>query len=310
MRILFAGTPEFAQVQLQALLKAGFKIELVLTQPDRPSGRGQKLTPSPVKRLALEHNIPVAQPTSLKHEAIQKQIAELKADLMIVCAYGMLLPKAILELPKYGCWNIHASLLPRWRGAAPIQYALLKGDQQTGICLMQMDEGLDTGDVLLMKNCPISTDDTTGSLLEKLAVLGAETLIEGLQNINALKRTPQSLEGITHAPKITKEQAHIDWNQPSVVIERLLRALSPNPGAYTFNESDRIKIVCAKVLDAPPSQKPPGSVMDLSTEGMVVATQDGLLQVSELQLPGKSRLPVKELLNANPNFIKKGTVLK
>lgn len=308
MNIVFAGTPEFAKVQLEALIGNNYPIALVLTQPDRPAGRGQKLTPSPVKVLAQAHNIEVAQPTSLKQGEIIQQLEDIKPDLMIVSAYGMLLPQNILDLPKHGCWNIHASLLPRWRGAAPIHYAIWKGDDKTGISLMQMEAGLDSGPVLLRSAIPIEDTDTTGSLYNKLSQLGAQLLLEGLSKIDKLKPQPQDERAVTFSPKIQKEQAQINWGEPAIDIARAIRAFNPAPGAFTFYEQERIKLLSASPQSEHQSNHPPGQIIHLGPEGMSIATQNGVLVVHTLQRPGKKPQAISDVLNSHPNLFAVGNL--
>lgn len=306
MKLIFAGTPEFAKVQLQALIEQGHKIDLVLTQPDRPAGRGQKLAMSPVKAYALEQGLTVEQPTSLKDESIVTKLTNIKPDLIIVSAYGMLLPQHILDLPRLGCWNVHASLLPRWRGAAPIHYAILKGDRETGISLMQMEAGLDSGPVLLKAGIPIEDDDTTGSLHDKLATLGAQVLLDGLQQSEHLEPKVQDEQLVTLCPKIKKEQAKIDWHQNTHDIERAIRAFNPAPGAYTFYHGERIKVLQAKILTEHEPQSP-GQVQHISKHGLDISTKDGLLQIQLLQLPGKKPQTLEQIINAKPDFFKVGS---
>lgn len=310
MRLIFAGTPEFARIQLQALIEAGYTVELVLTQPDKPVGRGQKMTPPPVKQYALEAGIRVLQPTTLKNPEIVNELAALKPDLMIVSAYGMLLPKTVLSLPKWGCWNVHASLLPRWRGAAPIQYAILKGDAQTGITLMQMDEGLDTGDMLLKRAIAIDSNDTTGSLHDKLATLGAKVLLEGLEKRESLEPTKQESQVSCLAPKITKDQAHINWELSAQQIKQGILAFNPWPGAWTKLNGETIKIWQAQVLSNQQNSQPPGTLLEATKKGLDVSTGQGILRMTHIQFPGKKVLPVEALLNSKGELFKPGTLLQ
>ena len=233
MRVIFAGTPDFAANALAALIAAGHEILVVLTQPDRPKGRGMKLTPSPVKTLALQYNLPVWQPENLKDAAVQQQLRDLQADVMVVAAYGLLLPAAVLSIPEHGCLNIHASLLPRWRGAAPIQRAIEAGDVESGVCIMQMDVGLDTGDVLLSRNTPITEDTTAAQLHDALALVGAETIVEALAKLPELTAVPQPEAGVTYAQKLSKADAEIDWALGAKQIHNKIRALNPVPGAWS-----------------------------------------------------------------------------
>ena len=300
MKIIFAGTPEFAAVALRDLLAAGHDIIAVYTQPDRPAGRGRKLTPSPVKQVAIEHDIPVFQPASLKGEEAQKQLAELNPDLMIVAAYGLLLPKAVLEIPRKGCINIHGSLLPRWRGAAPIQRAIEMGDAETGITIMQMDVGLDTGDMLLKKACAIENTDTTASLHDKLAKLGGEAMLEALDllNKNQLHAEKQNDEQAVYAHKLNKAEAIIDWSEPAITIQRKIRAFNPWPVAQTDYEGKVMRIWVADAINEPTTTNP-GKVIKANKHGIDVATGDGVLRIRQLQLPGGKPLEAHQFLNAH-----------
>jgi len=300
LRILFAGTPDFSVPPLKALLEAGHQVVGVYTQPDRPAGRGRKLTPSPVKALALAEGLPVHQPTSLRDAQAQAELQALAPDLMVVVAYGLLLPPAVLATPRLGCVNIHASLLPRWRGAAPIQRAIEAGDDQTGISIMQMDEGLDTGPVYLRKAIPIAADETGGSLHDRLARLGAEALMEALPGIAAGTLTPQPQDDAqaTYAAKLTKAEATIDWHQPAQVIERKVRAFNPWPVAQTPYRGASLRIWEAQALKTATDQ-PPGTVVAAERTGVEVATGDGLLRITRLQMPGKRAMDAADFLNAH-----------
>lgn len=305
MKIIFAGTPEFAAVALQSLHDAGFEIPLVLTQPDRPAGRGMQLQASPVKQLAVAKGIPVAQPVSLRlngkyPEVAQEAHALLHAtphDVMVVAAYGLILPRSVLDIPKYGCINIHASLLPRWRGAAPIHRAIEAGDAETGVTIMQMEEGLDTGPMLSMERVPIAASDTTGSLHDKLAELGGKMIVEALRKLeqDGLHATPQPEDGVTYAAKIAKDEAALDFAQPAEVLDRRIRAFNPFPGAVASFNDVAVKFWRAEVasMDA---KAAPGTVLGASQEGVLVATGKGVLRVLELQKPGGKRLPAGEFL--------------
>lgn len=311
MKIVFAGTPVFAQIQLQALINAKHDIVAVYTQPDKPAGRGQHMHASPVKELALQHQIPVEQPTSLKTFDAQATLAGYKADVMIVAAYGLILPKAILALPQWGCINVHASLLPRWRGASPIQQAILSGDLQTGITLMRMDVGLDTGDILAQKACAITPVETTGSLHDKLAMLGAEFLVEQLDNItkspHPIAQDPQK---VTHASKITKEQALIDWFTPGEEIERKIRAFNPWPIAYTMIDSQILRIWQAQLIQVGDFHHfPPGQIIDHAPTGLVVTTKSYPLLLTTGQLPGKKPMPLHEIINGHHELFAVGKKL-
>lgn len=306
MRIVFAGTPEFARVALQRLLAAGFEVPLVLTQPDRPAGRGMKLQASPVKQLALEHGIALAQPRSLRLDgkypdeaaAAREALLAARADAMVVAAYGLILPSWVLTLPRLGCLNIHASLLPRWRGAAPIHRAIEAGDASTGVTIMQMDEGLDTGDMLVAESLPITDADTTGSLHDRLAVLGGRLVVEALElaACGGLRATPQPAEGVTYASKIDKAEAQIDWRLPARDIARRVRAFNPAPGAFTQLDGEVIKVWQARAQTGGTAAAVPGQVLSVSGEGIGVATAEGSLLLLELQRAGGKRLPVQAFL--------------
>ena len=307
MRVIFAGTPEFARVALEKLSAAGFEIALVLTQPDRPAGRGMKLQASPVKQWAQSHHLTVAQPRSLRldgkypddAEAAKAAIDAAQADVMVVAAYGLILPHWVLDTPRLGCLNIHASLLPKWRGAAPIHRAIEAGDTQTGITIMQMDAGLDTGDMLLTEVQAIAADDTTASLHDKLADIGGRLIVQALQTAakGKLIATPQPTDGVTYAHKIEKVEAQIDWQLPADVIARRIRAFNPFPGASSALGSDVIKIQNAHVLIATsPSKLLVASILAVQNEGVDVATGDGVLRITQLQRSGSKSLAVADFL--------------
>ncbi len=310
MRIIFAGTPDIAAVVLQTLLTTEHEIVAVYTQPDRPAGRGQHLMPSPVKVLALQYQLPVEQPVGLKSAEIQAQMASYNADLMVVIAYGLILPKAVLTIPKLGCWNIHVSLLPRWRGAAPTQRAIEAGDTETGVCIMQMDAGLDTGDVLYQKTCPILPNQTAGELHDQLAHLGAEALLHALtlQKNGALHATPQTVEGLTYAHKLTKEEAHIDWSLSAQQIVNKIRAYNPWPMAFTTLEGQVIRLWRAEVVDQK-TAAPSGSIVDVTRAGIDVATSNGLVRITQLQLPSKKAQSAADVLNGHREMFKLGVKL-
>jgi len=304
LRVVFAGTPEFAAAALAAIHAAGFLVPLVLTQPDRPAGRGMKLTASPVKRLALEHGFAVAQPTSLRRAGKYPQEAAQTIDLlratphdvMVVAAYGLILPQEVLDIPPHGAINIHASLLPRWRGAAPIHRAIEAGDSETGITLMQMDAGLDTGAMIREARTPIHSDDTTATLHDRLARMGAELIVAALRDLErdgALPSTPQPEEGETYAEKIAKHEAALDWRRPAEELARQIRAFDPFPGAFGMLDNAAIKIWAAQAVDGAGE---PGVIADVSAEGIVVTCGSGALRLTQLQKPGGKRLPVREFL--------------
>ena len=298
MKVAFAGTPEFAAAALEAILAAGFDVPLVLTQPDRPAGRGMQLQPSPVKRVALAAGIPVHQPEKLRTPEQQAPLADVQADVLVVAAYGIILPQAVLDLPRQGCLNIHASLLPRWRGAAPIHRAIQAGDAETGITIMQMDAGLDTGPMLLSRAEAIHADDTTGSLHDRLALLGAEMIVEALRALpGGLTATPQPADGVTYAAKIGKAEASIDWNRPAVELERAIRAFNPFPGAVATLQQTPVKLWRARAIDAAGT---PGEVLLAEGAGVIVACGEGALCITELQKPGGKRLPAADFLRGMP----------
>jgi methionyl-tRNA formyltransferase len=300
LRILFAGTPDFAVPPLQALLGAGYPPLAVLTQPDRPAGRGRALQACPVKRAALDAGIPVHQPSSLRNAAARELVADLAPDLLIVVAYGLILPPEILALPRHGCWNIHASLLPRWRGAAPIQRAIEAGDAETGACIMQMDAGLDTGPILLCRHITLDGSETGGSLHDQLSELGADALLECVGRLAAgkpLPATPQAASGATYAPKLSKEEAAVDWSQPAPVLERRIRAFSPWPVAWCEIDDERVRIWKARALEDG-GMAPPGTVLTADRAGIDVATGSGALRLLELQPAGGRRMSAVDYLNA------------
>ena len=303
MKIIFAGTPEFAATALAALHQEKFDIPLVLTQPDRPAGRGMKLQASAVKKLALSLDIPVSQPLTLLDQI--DLLKQHDADLMVVAAYGLLLPESVLNLPRYGCLNIHASLLPRWRGAAPIHRAIEAGDASTGITIMQMDKGLDTGDMVLFESLNIEDTDTTQSLHDKLAALGARLIIQALHELKQTKKLftyAQPSEGISYAKKILKEEALIDWSLSAEIIERRIRAFIPFPGAYSLFKETPIKFWQAKKISLTLNQQHamPGQVLSADAKGIVIACGSGALCLTELQKPNAKRLPVYEFLAGFP----------
>ena len=307
LRIIYAGTPDFSVAALQALIESSYDVVAVYTQPDRPAGRGRSLQASPVKEKALAYNIPVYQPKSLKDEKVQRELKALNADLMIVTAYGLLLPAAVLEAPRLGCINIHASLLPRWRGAAPIQRAILAADKKTGITIMQMDEGLDTGDMLAVAECEITADDTGSSLHDKLMVLGAETLISALPAIaeQSQNKIQQDDAAACYAAKLNKAEANINWSLSAAEIQRAIRAYNSWPVAYCSyqknNKAAKLRLWQAQLnVDAVlAADTLPGEVIAESAQGIDIATGAGVLRITQLQAEGKRRMSVADFLNAN-----------
>nr|WP_304638584.1 methionyl-tRNA formyltransferase [Pseudomonas sp.] len=297
LRIVFAGTPDFAAAHLQALLDAGVTPVAVYTQPDRPAGRGQKLAASPVKQLALAHGLPIHQPITLRDADAQAELAALEPDLMVVVAYGLILPQAVLDIPRLGCINSHASLLPRWRGAAPIQRAIEAGDSETGVTVMQMEAGLDTGPMLLKVSTPICPDDTGGSLHDRLAEIGPTAVLEAIRGLaaGALSGEVQNDSLATYAHKLDKQHARIDWQRPAKELERMIRAFSPWPVAHAALDGKPLKIWAAQVE---PGTGEPGSILDCSRQGVLVACGDGALRLTRLQLPGGKPLDFADLFNS------------
>lgn len=292
MKIVFAGTPEFAARALAALYEAGHDIPLVLTQPDRPAGRGMTLQASPVKQLALSRGSEVFQPLTLKDEAAQEKLRLLAPDVMVVAAYGLILPKAVLDIPRHGCLNIHASLLPRWRGAAPIHRAILAGDAESGVCIMQMEAGLDTGPVLLSDSTPITAQDTSQTLHDKLAVQGAQLIVSALQRL-PLQAVAQPEAGVTYAAKLDKSEAPLDWRRPAAELDRQIRAFTPFPGTTAVLDGAPLKVWAA----LPRSESGvPGTVLAADKHGILVACGSGSLLLTELQKAGGKRLPVAQFL--------------
>lgn len=309
LRIIFAGTPDFAARHLQALLDSEHQVIAVYTQPDRPAGRGQQLQASPVKQLALAHDIPVFQPKSLKKAPAQQQLAALDADLMVVVAYGLILPQTVLDTPKLGCINVHGSLLPRWRGAAPIQRALWAGDTKTGVTIMQMDAGLDTGAMLSIATLPIEASDTSATLYDKLAVIGPQALVAALQDLPALqaKAQPQQDSAANYAEKLSKEEAQLDFNKAAVALEREIRAFNPWPVSYLQLGTQQLKIWQARV-EAGTAQ--PGQVVRVDKKGIAIGTSDGLLVIEQLQPPGKKAMAVVDFLNGRADWFQTGQQLQ
>jgi methionyl-tRNA formyltransferase len=299
-RIAFAGTPQFAVPALRMLLASGHRVVGVLTQPDRPAGRGQQLRASPIKLLAAEHGLPVAQPPTLKTPEGRAQLAQWAPDLLVVVAYGLILPPAVLELPRLGCVNIHGSLLPRWRGAAPIQRAILAGDAETGVTIMQLDAGLDTGPMLLERRRPIHSHDTAGDLHDALAELGAAALAEALDGMAAgrLVARPQPATGATYAPKIEKAEARLDWSASVIEIDRRIRAFNPWPVAETRFAGEPLRVLRARIADQPVTDAAPGTLLGIAEDGLRVACGDGVLAVRELQRAGKRPISARDFANA------------
>ncbi|HHJ18026.1 MAG TPA: methionyl-tRNA formyltransferase [Gammaproteobacteria bacterium] len=299
MRVVFAGTPDFSVPVLQALLDSGHSVVGVYSQPDRPAGRGRKQVPGPVKQLALQHAVPVFQPLSLRDAEAQQELAALQPDLMVVVAYGLILPQAVLDLPRLGCVNLHASLLPRWRGAAPIQRAILAGDRMTGVCLMQMEAGLDSGPVLAEVRTEISADDTGGSLHDRLSGLAAQLLAQHLDDLAQGKLTPRVQDEalVTYAAKLDKQEAALDWTQDALQLERQVRAFNPWPVAHTQLEGKTLRVWNARAT-GDDAAAPPGTVTAAGKAGIDVACGSGSLRLLEIQLPGARRLAAADFLNA------------
>ena len=300
LRIVYAGTPDFAVPALDALRAAGHDVVAVYTQPDRPAGRGQSVTASPIRQRAAELGLPVEQPVTLRSEEAVARLRSYAADLMVVAAYGLILPPAVLEAPRLGCWNIHASLLPRWRGAAPIQRAILAGDAGTGITIMQMDAGLDTGPMLLVRPLPIGAREDAGALHDRLAALGAEAIVSAIDEWQAGRRVPvpQPSDGATYAPKIRKEEARIDWTAPAPAVDRLVRAFNPWPVAETRWQDRQLRVWAAEPVAAA-SGAEPGQVLEASGGRIVVAAGEGALNLTRVQLAGRRAMTAAEFLNAH-----------
>ena len=310
LRVVFAGTPAFAAGHLTELLASEHEVIAVYTQPDRPAGRGKLLTASPVKVVAKQHAIPVFQPLSLRSPEEEAAMQALKPDVMVVVAYGLLLPKSILDVPAFGCINVHASLLPRWRGAAPIHRAIEAGDRETGVTIMRMDQGLDTGAMLKIAKTPITVSHTTGTLTNELETLGAQTLISTLDALPALldQAADQPEAGITYAHKISKAEALIDWSQSTANITQKIRALNPAPGCFTVLGGQRIKLWEAITVSyGAGTTSAPGTIISLDNEGLIVSTGDGLISITRLQLPNKKPLFIAEIVNGNPDPLSPGS---
>ncbi|WP_168382882.1 methionyl-tRNA formyltransferase [Erwinia amylovora] len=310
LNIIFAGTPDFAARHLDALLSSGHRVVGVFTQPDRPAGRGNKLTASPVKQLAEQHHIPVFQPSSLRPEENQQRVAALNADVMVVVAYGLILPKAVLAMPRLGCINVHGSLLPRWRGAAPIQRSLWAGDAETGVTIMQMDIGLDTGDMLHKLACPIDATDTSATLYDKLADLGPAGLISTLAQLADGSAQPQVQDEakVSYADKLSKEESRLDWSLSAAQLERCIRAFNPWPVSYFVIDEQPVKVWKAYVLPAV-SGRQPGEVLQADKQGIQVVTADGVLNIEELQPAGKKAMKAQDLLNSRREWFTPGNII-
>ncbi len=308
LRIVFAGTPEFAAEHLKALLDSPYQIVAVYTQPDRPAGRGQKLMPSPVKQLALEHGIVVLQPATLRDTEAQAELAALEPDLMVVVAYGLILPQVVLDIPRLGCINSHASLLPRWRGAAPIQRAVEAGDSDSGVTVMRMEAGLDTGPMLLKRVTPISAEDTGGSLHDRLAELGPPAVLQAIAGLVAgtLGGEVQDDSLATYAHKLNKDEARIDWSRPALELEHRVRAFNPWPICHSSLNGEAVKVLAASVAEG---QGQPGEILAVSRDGLIVATGNGALRLTRLQLPGGKALNFSDLFNSRREKFALGTVL-
>jgi len=307
LRVIFAGTPSIAAYIFEQLLVAKVVPVAVLTQPDRPAGRGKHLQPSPVKIVAERNNIAVLQPQNLNHLEIQGQLRAFNADVMIVIGYGLIVPQAVLDIPQYGCVNIHVSLLPRWRGAAPIQRAIQADDKQTGITIIQMNAGLDTGDILYQAICDIDAMETAKSLVQKLQILASESIIKVITDLNYYlqNKRQQAENGVTYAAKVSKSEAEIDWAQPAIKIQQLIRAFNPIPGAYSWFDDGRVKIFQAQVLDKR-SKLSPGSIAYSSQSELHIATNDYDLAILELQLSGAKQLSCMDLMHSRANLFKQG----
>lgn len=319
LRIVFAGTPDFAARHLAQLLSSQHHVVAVYTKPDRPAGRGKKITTSPVKDLAQEHNIPIFQPENFKSEQAQQELAAIEADILVVVAYGLILPKVILDTPRLGCINVHGSILPRWRGAAPIQRAIWAGDGETGVTIMRMDEGLDTGDILKIKTLPIDKKETSASLYDKLAQLGPKALVESLDEIAAGKAVSikQDDNLANYAKKLSKEEAQIDWNLSAIEIDRCIRAFNPWPMSHFTLSTHEHSEQNIKVWDAEPLTQTtsnhnaaPGTILSADKNGIDVATGEGsLLRLTSIQLPGKKAMKATDILNSRRDWFEPGKIL-
>lgn len=311
LKIIFAGTPEFAAIALEALSLTRHEIVAVYTQPDRASGRGLKFSHSPVKETAFKLNVPIFQPESLKVESEHQQLRKFNADVMVVAAYGLILPKEVLAIPRYGCLNIHGSILPRWRGAAPVHRAIIAGDKISGVTIMQMDVGLDTGDMLVKHQYALTPNETSQTLHDRLAKMGAEAIVEAIDLLAEGKLNPEKQNDAetTYAKKITKEEAHIDWNETAEQIERKVRAFTPWPIAFTVWQENTLRIGAAEVIEAN-TRHTPGTIIQVSREGVDVATAKDTLRLLKLQLPGGKMISVSDFYNAHRERMKAGETFK
>lgn len=309
MKIIFMGTPDFAVGTLKALIQAGHEITLVVSQPDKPKGRGHELVPTPVKAVALEHNLRIYQPEKLRGEIAEEMIRSTEADVIVVAAFGQLIPKSILEMKRYGCINVHGSLLPKYRGAAPIQWAVIDGEKESGITIMQMDAGLDTGDMLLKAAIPLSPKETGGSLFDKLSALGASLCVEALEKLEAgsLKPEKQGESPTPYAKMLTKEMGELDWSRPAIELERLIRGLNPWPSAYTRLSGKTLKIWDADVCEEEKAGSVCGEIVRVSKETFYVSCGQGVLKINELQLQGKKRMDTAAFLRGY--HLEKGSIL-
>ncbi|WP_158965347.1 methionyl-tRNA formyltransferase [Paraglaciecola sp. L3A3] len=310
LKVIFAGTPEFAALHLQALIDSEHEVVAVYSQPDRPAGRGKKLQASAVKQLAVEHEIAVYQPESLKTPEALQELAALQADIMIVVAYGLILPKAVLETPKLGCLNVHGSLLPKWRGAAPIQRSIWAGDKETGVTIMQMDQGLDTGAMLLKHALPIEPDDTSATLYQKLSVIGPQALIDTIEQLPQLQAEVQDETLASYAHKLSKEEAKIDWQLDAYQIERNIRSFNPWPVAFFNVQDTNVKVYSAEVVEKSQENIPCGQVIKADKAGILVATGTNQLLLKTLQLPGKKPIAVADVLNGRADWFAQGEILR
>ncbi|MFC3094206.1 methionyl-tRNA formyltransferase [Alteromonas sediminis] len=309
MRIIFAGTPDFAARHLQALLDANYDVVAVYTQPDRPAGRGKKLKPSEVKTLALTHDLPVCQPENFKDTSAQETLAKWDADIMVVVAYGIILPRIILDTPRLGCINVHGSLLPKWRGAAPIQRAIWAGDEETGVTIMQMDAGLDTGAMLHKHAIPIEPNDTSASLYDKLSVVGPTALVEALNNVANWKPEAQSDSQATYAKKLSKEEAKINWSLGATQLSRNVRAFNPWPVSWFELNNTAIKVWSLTVTSQSCEDYSPGEIIQAGRDGLLVATSDYAVKIEHIQIPGKKAAPFFDVYNARQAWFEPGTHL-